>query len=103
MTDVTYQEKRLSSRLYEFLADEEDARVCRDIPDEACSEQPAAFVTQLTALSLTQIGDKLISPRITLAWMLSALGAPAFLISLLVPLRESLALVPQLFIAQLIR
>ncbi len=62
-------------------------------------EQRRAFRCQLSALSLTKLGDALVSSRLVLAWMLSAIGAPAFLVSMLVPLRESLALLPQLFVA----
>lgn len=93
----------LAEQIYGYLADDEDARVCLDIPDSACREQPLAFTCQLLAQTLTKIGDALISARLVLAWMLSALGAPAIFISLLVPLRESLSLVPQLFIARIVR
>lgn len=95
--------KRWTERIYGVLAEDEDARVCKDIPDEACNEQPKAFLAMLFALSLTKLGDALVSARLVLPWMLSATGAPAFFISLLVPLRESLSLLPQLFIAQRLR
>lgn len=95
--------RELAEQIYGFLAEDEDARVCKDIPDSACNEQPVAFTCQLVAQTLTKIGDALVSARLVLAWMLSSLGAPAIFISLLVPLRESLALIPQLFIAQVIR
>ncbi|KAA1192577.1 MFS transporter permease [Pseudohalioglobus sediminis] len=92
-----------SETIYTLLVEDEDARVCRDIPDDACSEQPSAFVRQLLAQTLTKIGDALTSSRLVLAWMLSSIGSPPVFISLLVPLRESLSLLPQLFIAQWIR
>ncbi|MCC5854219.1 MAG: MFS transporter [Idiomarina sp.] len=92
-----------TERLYRFLAEDEDARVCKDIPDEACDEQPRAFVLHLLALTLTKLGDSLVSARLVLPWMLTAAGAPAFFISLLVPLRESLSLLPQLFVAARMR
>lgn len=89
--------------VYTLLVEDEDARVCKDIPDAACDEQPQAFMRQLLAQTFTKIGDALTSSRLVLAWMLASIGSPAFLISLLVPLRESLSLLPQLFIAQWIR
>src|SRR5690606_7068698 len=55
------------------------------------------------SLTLTKLGDSLVSARLVLPWMLTALGAPSVFISALVPLRESLALLPQLFIAQQMR
>ena len=95
--------RETTDNIYTLLVEDEDARVCRDIPDEACNEQPQAFVRQLLAQTFTKIGDALTSSRLVLAWMLASIGAPAILISLLVPLRESLSLLPQLFIAQRIR
>lgn len=89
--------------LYQLLVEDEDARVCRDIPKEACHEQPRAFFAQLASQTLTKLGDALTSSRLVLAWMLSSIGSPPILISLLVPLRESLSLLPQLFVAQWIR
>jgi len=97
------RERELPNQIYSFLVEEEDARVCRDIPDSACQEQPRAFVLQLAAQTLTKIGDALTSSRLVLAWMLSALGSPPIFISLLVPLRESLSLLPQLLVAQVVR
>lgn len=97
------EQSGFATRLYGYLAEDEDARVCREIPDSACDEQPRSFLLQLVALLLTRLGDTLISPRLVLAWMLSALAAPAAFIGLLVPLRESLALLPQLVVAQYLR
>lgn len=93
----------LTERMYQYLAEDEDARVCKDIPGEACNEQPRAFLLHLLSLTLTKLGDSLVSARLVLPWMLSATGAPAFFISMLVPLRESLSLLPQLFVAQTMR
>lgn len=96
-------DKDLMGRVYGYLAEDEDARVCKDIPESACNEQPRSFVLMLLSLTLTKLGDTLVSARLVLPWMLSALGAPAVFISALVPLRESLALLPQLFVAQKLR
>ena len=95
--------KPTSEDIYSLLVEDEDARVCRDIPESACDEQPQAFVCQLVAQTLTKLGDAMTSSRLVLAWMLSSIGSPAIFISMLVPLRESLSLLPQLFIAQWIR
>lgn len=77
--------------------------MCADIPDEACAHQPRNVVISALVLSLTKTGDRLMDPKIVLAWMVSALGAPSVIIGLLSPVREALALLPQLFIARLIR
>lgn len=97
------RDKDFTERLYGFLAEDENARVCKDIPDNACQHQPRAFVYHLWALTLTKLGDSLVSARLVLPWLLNASGAPVFFISMLVPLRESLSLLPQLFIAQRMR
>lgn len=89
--------------LYDLLTGEEDARVCKDIPDAACSEQPVNFFAYLTANLLNKISDELASARLILPWMLSALGAPVFFAGFLVPIREAGALLPQLAVAAYIR
>lgn len=47
----------------------------------------------------SKLADLLASPKITLTWLMQALGAPAFAISLIVPVRESGSMLPQLLLA----
>ncbi|WP_193369428.1 MFS transporter [Pelagibius marinus] len=89
--------------VYELLTSEDDGRVCRDIPEEACDEQPQNFTKHVISLAATKTGDGLVDPKLVLSWLLTALGAPAFMIGFLVPLREAGALLPQLFIAATVR
>jgi hypothetical protein len=89
--------------VYELLTSEDDGRVCRDIPEAACAEQPQNFTKHVVSLAATKTGDGLVDPKLVLSWLLTALGAPAFMIGLLVPLREAGALLPQLFIAATVR
>lgn len=89
-------------QLYRLIANEEDARVCKDIPAEACQEVPRNFFLILGSNVLTKLGDLLISPKTVLAWLLSAIGAPA-LVAWLVPIRESGSMVPQMVIAAWVR
>lgn len=91
-----------AERLYSLIANEEDARACTDIPDEACREVPRNFFLVLGSNILTKLGDLLISPKTLLAWLLSAIGAPA-LVAWLVPIRESGSMVPQLVIGAWVR
>jgi hypothetical protein len=93
----------LTGSLYDFVTGDEDARVCKDIPEEACNDQPENFFLQLGANVCTKIGDELASAKLVLPWLLSAAGAPGYFIGLLVPIRESLSLLPQLFVAAAIR
>jgi Major Facilitator Superfamily len=100
---IKYLTAQLSSRLAELLDPDEDARTCAEIPEEACREQPRNRVIHITALTLTKVGDSLVDAKLTLTWLMATLGAPAFMLGLLVPLRESLALLPQLAVGQWIR
>ena len=95
--------QRLGSRLWDLLDAEEDARACREIPDDACHEQPRNSLVHIVALTLTKVGDSLVDARLTITWLLGAVGAPTYLITWLVPVRESLALLPQLAVGQWIR
>ena len=81
--------------VYDALVGDEDGRVCKDIPDSACTCLPGNFFRQLGAMALTKLGDALASPKTTLAWTLGALGAPAWMVGLLVPIRESGSMLPQ--------
>ncbi|MBK1693074.1 MFS transporter [Ectothiorhodospira mobilis] len=89
--------------LYEAITGDEDARVCKDIPESACRVQPASFFIHLISNTATKIGDELASAKLVLAWLMAALGAPAALAGLLVPIREAGALMPQLLVAAFIR
>ena len=90
-------------RLYALVANEEDARTCRDISEEACREVPGNFFKIILANVLTKIGDLLINPKTVLAWLIGAVGAPGALAGLLVPIRESGSLIPQLAIGAWMR
>ncbi len=89
--------------LYDQATGDEDARVCKDIPDEACVEQPRNFFSYLAANLLNKISDELVSARVTLPWLFSVLGIPASFAGFLVPVREAGVLLPQLLVAAYVR
>ena len=91
------------SRTTELVFGEGADRVCKDIPESACHEQPRNLTTHLVSLAATKTGDGLLDPKLVLAWLLVALGAPTAAIGAIVPAREAFALLPQLFIAEPIR
>ncbi len=75
------------------------------IPDAdtrgAADEQPDGkrnFLVLLVAASMTRFGDAVADPKTVLAWLMSFVGAPGFLFALLVPIRESGSMLPQIFI-----
>ena len=89
--------------LYDLITGDEDARVCKDIPDSACTHQPRNFFAYLLANLFNKIADEVASAKLTLPWMLGALGAPAAFTGFLVPLREAGVLLPQMVVAAYIR
>jgi hypothetical protein len=95
---MTASSRTLADELYAKLTNEEDSRLCEDIDEKARS-----FVLILCSYFLTKLGDAIASPKTTLAWVCSTLGAPAFVIGFLVPIRESGSMLPQLFIGSYIR
>ncbi len=100
---ATADEVGFARRFYELATGDEDARLCRDIPDAQCREQPKSFLRQVLAQSLSKTGDALSDSKVVLPWLLGAVGAPAALVGLLVPIRESLALLPQILVGGVVR
>lgn len=89
--------------LYIKIANEEDARVCKEISDEACNYVPTNFFLLIVSTTFTKLGDAMSSPKTVLAWLMGFVNAPVYLISFLVPIRESGSMLPQIFIAGYIR
>ncbi|WP_376690974.1 MFS transporter [Wenzhouxiangella sp. EGI_FJ10409] len=89
--------------IYRKLVNEEDARVCRDIDEDACRVVPGNFFLQVLTQFFTKLGDAIANPKTVLAWLLSALAAPGVFTAFLVPVRESGSLIPQLVIASFVR
>ena len=97
------QQEVSQTQLYEWLTGDDDSRMCDDIADSACQEQPRNFFLHLMASLGNKLADELSSARLVLPWLLGIIGAPVWMIGLLVPIREAGALPPQLFVAGFIR
>lgn len=93
----------LADKFYDLISDDEDARVCKDISDEACKVVPGNFLKQVCALVATKTGDALSKPGLILTWLLTAIGAPAATIAILAPIREAGSLLPQMIVGGVIR
>ena len=91
------------TQLYEWLTGDEDSRMCDDIPESACQDQPHNFMRHLLASFGNKLADELSSARLVLPWLMGIIGAPVWMVGLLVPIRESGALLPQIFVAGFIR
>ena len=88
---------------YTVFQEDEDARVCTDIPGEACTNVPRNFARILASSTATSLADEMANAKTVLPWLLAATGAAPFWTGFLVPVRESISLLPQLFIAGFIR
>ncbi|MDO5658484.1 MAG: MFS transporter [Paracoccus sp. (in: a-proteobacteria)] len=62
-------------------------------------ETPRNGAIHIAALTLQKLADALIDPKLVLPSLLLALGAPAWIIGALVPVREAGSLLPQLAMA----
>lgn len=92
------------ARLHALLVDDDElAQVCRDLPESVCRSQPHNYGVHVVSLSLTRVGEGLADPKLVLAWLLDAIGTPTWALGLLVPVRESLAMLPQLAISARLR
>jgi len=89
--------------VYERLAADNDGRVCKAIDDNACREVPGNFLRMMLANAASQLADSLASAKTTLPWLMLQLGAPTWMAALLVPIRESGAMLPQILIGAAVR
>ncbi|WP_029511372.1 MFS transporter [Croceivirga radicis] len=92
-----------TERLYDYLNNEEDARACSAISEDACKETPNNYFLILLSNTLTKLGDTLSNPKTVLTWVMSYVNAPVYLISFIVPIRESGSMLPQIVIASYVR
>jgi len=94
----------MEEKIYQLVTDgDENGVVCKDISEQACEAVPKNFGKQVLALVATKTGDQLSKPGLILTWLLTALGAPAATIGLLVPVREAGSLLPQMIVGGVIR
>jgi hypothetical protein len=89
--------------LYNRITGDEDARVCKDIPDTACNDQPRNFFSYLGANLLGKVADEIASAKLVIPWLFGALGVPATFTGFLIPIREASVLLPQLAVAAAVR
>ena len=89
--------------LYNRITGDEDARVCKDIPETACHDQPRNFFAYLAANLLGKVADEIASAKLIIPWLFGTLGVPALFTGFLVPIREAGVLLPQLLVASAVR
>src|SRR5699024_7820421 len=74
-----------------------------DRDDPIAAAEPANGLRIVAAGALQSAGDEAINAKTVLPWLLSALGAPGWMIGLLVPIRESGSMLPQAAITPWVR
>ena len=65
-------------------------------------DEPRNGIIHIASLTASKIADGILEPKLVLAWLLGALGAPGAAIGALVPIREAGALLPQVILAPLV-
>jgi len=93
----------MEEKLYQWTVGEDDREFCKDISEDACAVVPQNFARQVFASVASKTGDQLSAPGLVLSWLLTALGAPAAAIGMLVPVRESGSLLPQMIVGGVMR
>lgn len=93
----------LLDRLYSDLVESDDDHGRGDLPDSVAKAVPGNAARLVGGFTLQKIGDRIADPKTVLAWLLTALGAPAATTALLVPVRESGALLPQALLVPWVR
>jgi hypothetical protein len=89
-------------RAVELLIDADDV-VTSELPDEVAEAVPGNAAKQVVAMALQKAGDLVVDAKTVLPWLLAALGAPAAVTGLLVPVRESGSMLPQAWLAPIVR
>lgn len=89
----------LSDTLYQRLNNEKGERVCKGITDDACKHVTKNYFLILLSNTFTKLGDTLSNPKTVLTWLMSYVNAPVYLISFIVPIRESGSMIPQIALA----
>jgi hypothetical protein len=72
------------------------------LPGDADEHVAHNAVLTVGSLTLTKIGDRIVDAKTVLTWLVGAVGAPAAITGLLVPIRESGALLPQVLVARFV-
>ncbi|MCW8850885.1 MAG: MFS transporter [Melioribacteraceae bacterium] len=80
-----------------------DERIDNGITNEAYNYYSINFFLIIISNTLTKLADTLSNPKTVLAWLMSYVNAPLYLIGFLVPIRESGSMLPQIIIASYVR
>ncbi|MDO5734847.1 MAG: MFS transporter [Propionibacteriaceae bacterium] len=85
---------KTGQRVYEALM-RRDPEAVEELPDEVQRNVPGNALRLVGATALQSSGDQCVNASTVLPWLFHALGVPAALTGLLVPIRESGSMLPQ--------
>ena len=86
--------------VYTILSgDDEFDRACKIIPASLCTNLPLNYVMNVVNGAASKLAEQVASAKVVLPWLLSTMGAPAFIVGFLLPLRQAGTLLPQLVVS----
>jgi len=91
--------KRIDLAYTILSGDDQLDRACTVIPESICTNLPLNYLLNVVNGAASKLAEQVASAKLVLPWLLSAMGAPAYLVGLLLPLRQAGTLVPQLVIS----
>jgi hypothetical protein len=96
-------DRDVRTRLYALLVDPDEEQLTDGMSAEVERALPGNALRQVAATALQRIGDLIVDPKTVLAWLMTSVGAPAAVLGLLVPVRESGSLLPQAALVGVVR
>ena len=86
--------------VYTILSgDDEFDKACKIIPDSLCTNLPLNYVMNVVNGAASKLAEQVASAKVVLPWLLSTMGAPAYIVGFLLPLRQAGTLLPQLAVS----
>lgn len=95
--------EKISDQVYEYLIESGEERACDAISDDSCKEAPGNFLLNGLNGFCTKLAEQIASPGLIIPYVFSILGVPAFYSGLLVPVKNTGSLLPQLIVSAKIR
>jgi MFS family permease len=90
-------------KVYDWITDEGEERACDAIDEKQCTNVPGNFLKNSLSGFCSKLAEQLVSPGVTLPWLLNMIGASSGFAGLLVPIKNAGSLLPQLLVSAKIR
>ncbi len=92
-----------AEEVYRYITEEGEERSCSAISEAQCTDVPGNFLKNALSGFCSKLAEQLVSPGVTLPWMISLFGGGIGISGMLVPLKNLGSLLPQLFVSGRIR